>query len=495
MGSASPDHYMVFRQDKLRFRDVFRLLFTKKRLVDYNFVDCSSHAEFELGDVHADWTFALLAAVQRILFAISTPLKWVGVIVEFFLNFWSLNGGLLGLIRRILTVSVTIPVPGSASYRSIIGHVDGRFDLYKEEDASHLVSSVPMMDSLGDIKPLDLTMMAAKIVYENPHYIKHVVNNCWKMHFVAFFDCWNKFLTHKTTQAFVFCDRREDARLICVAFRGTEPFNADDWLTDTDLSYISMGPDKGRVHLGFMKALGIQDETNFGRGFPKDLPQDHPHHHVAAKTSSRRPLAYYAIRHTLEELLAEHPNAKILVTGHSLGAALACLFPALLVYHRQDAILDRVLGVVTHAQPRVGDKAFKLYMESAAAKLKFYRMVYRHDMVPRVPFDRPPFSMFTHFGTCVYYHNWYTGQVVNEMPMPNYFDLDPVNVIPMYLHAWGDLVRAFFLGRFLGKDFEEGWISIIYRLTGLLIPGVASHSPRDYLNGARLARIPTKFIH
>ncbi|XXG55094.1 hypothetical protein AAC387_Pa03g2820 [Persea americana] len=136
---------------------------------------------------------------------------------------------------------------------------------------------------------MDLTMMAAKVAYENEAYIKKAIDH-WKMHSVGFFNCWNVFLKEFGTQAYIFCDQSVDANLIVVAFRGTEAFNAKDWMTDVDLSWITMG-NMGRAHLGFMKAMGLQDEKDYLKGWPKDYQGE-----------KGKPLAYYSIRDTLKTL-------------------------------------------------------------------------------------------------------------------------------------------------------------------------------------------------
>lgn len=82
--------------------------------------------------------------------------------------------------------------------------------------------------------------------------------------------------------------------------------------------------------------------------------------------------------------------------------------------------------------------------------------------------------------------------MVIDSPNPNYFD--PMYMIPMYFWAWIDLLRALIIGQTEGKDFQEGYISILYRMVGLVIPGVASHSPRDYVNAGRLSKIANKIM-
>jgi len=55
---------------------------------------------------------------------------------------------------------------------------------------------------------------------------------------------------------FIFCDKEEDAQLVVIAFRGTRAFNSNDWETNFDFSWYQFNH-MGKVHLGFMEALGI----------------------------------------------------------------------------------------------------------------------------------------------------------------------------------------------------------------------------------------------
>ncbi|KAI3991924.1 hypothetical protein MKX01_012869, partial [Papaver californicum] len=70
--------------------------------------------------------------------------------------------------------------------------------------------------------------------------------------------------------------------------------------------------------------------------------------------------------------------------------------------------------------------------------------------------------------------------VMKQEPNHNYFN--PLYIIPKYFSAWVDLFRGIFAGMRLGKDFKESLMSILFRMVGLLIPGLASHSPRDTVN-------------
>lgn len=192
------------------------------------------------------------------------------------------------------------------------------------------------------------------------------------------------------------CDKSEDAELILLGFRGTDPFDAIQWCTDIDFSWYEI-PNVGKVHGGFMKALGLQRKT----GWPKEIDQ-----------KNKPPFAYYAIREKLREELKKHKQAKFIVTGHSLGGALAILFPTILMLHEDRWILDRLEGVYTFGQPRVGDEKLGEFVEMHIdqPKRRYYRFVYCNDMVPRVPYDDNTL-WFKHFGKCLYYNSIYRGKV------------------------------------------------------------------------------------
>jgi Lipase (class 3) len=110
-------------------------------------------------------------------------------------------------------------------------------------------------------------------------------------------------------------------------------------------------------------------------------------------------------------VLDEHKNAMFLVTGHSLGGALAILFPSILAFHEEGDLLNRLGGVYTFGQPRVGDEEFGTFVKSTLNTEKYYfRYVYSNDIVPRVPYDDKAL-LFKHFGRCLYYNVFYKGKV------------------------------------------------------------------------------------
>ncbi|KAJ0526747.1 putative triacylglycerol lipase [Helianthus annuus] len=354
-------------------------------------------------------------------------------------NFMLANGGLSKLLFNVVSGKMVLPNKESPEYLTTIGLLDIRRDLdnrIKHEDPRYISA---------------LAVMASKSAYENKEHIKETVETHWKMEFLEFFDCWNDYEEDNTTQGFMWSGKNGDFELIGVCFRGTSPFNAKDLSSDVDLSWYKL-PGIGKVHAGFLKALGLQKS----QGWPKDIQLD-----------DKKPYAYYAIREKLRKRLENNPNAKFLLTGHSLGGALSVVFPAILAYHDETNLLSKLEGVYTFGQPKVGDHKF----------------VYCNDLVPRVPFDSSDLY-FKHFGGCYYYNSFYKGQVLAEEPNKNYFSI--FAIIPMFANAFWELLRSFIMYYQNGPEYYETYTCKGWRVIGLLIAGLSAHGPTDYVNLTRL---------
>lgn len=143
------------------------------------------------------------------------------------------------------------------------------------------------------------------------------------------------------TQAFV-CSGG-DATLI--AFRGTEPLNIKDWVTDLMIATVYAPVGVGKVHQGF-------------------------------------DAAFAAIRPQLELALNEQydGHSPIWITGHSLGGALSVLAAVQLVFGQKLP----VQGVYTFGQPRIGDRTFAKFVGKALQD-RVVRFVNDRDIVPQVP--------------------------------------------------------------------------------------------------------------
>jgi len=142
------------------------------------------------------------------------------------------------------------------------------------------------------------------------------------------------FLDRGTTQAVI----ASSTRLVLLAFRGTEPTRWEDLRTDGALCQTpALG---GLVHRGFLAALDLV--------WPAAL--------AAVQAQGGRP---------------------VVVTGHSLGGALAVLAAA-----RLEAAGIPVTSVYTFGQPKVGDPAFAA---AFPARDRLHRVVNRGDPVTLVP--------------------------------------------------------------------------------------------------------------
>ncbi|KAJ4840852.1 hypothetical protein Tsubulata_029322, partial [Turnera subulata] len=443
-------NHLLLKPEEVSLLDLIKILFSND-LEQRKFVDS---AEAKEESFERRWLVFVSIVAQKLLQFVSKPLSSMGSLTEMWLNLLSSNLGFGRLLLNVLRGKVAVPDKTSASYISFTGNYDLRTELdrnIQREDPRYLA---------------ELSVMASKLSYENKANIESTVKEQWEMEVLGSYDFWNDYQGKATTQACLIRDKTNEQDTIVVAFRGTEPFDADAWCSDIDLSWYEL-PGIGRVHCGFLKALGLQ-KCN---GWPKETKQD---------SDRPAPLAYYAIRDMLRELLSRNDKARYVVTGHSLGGALAILFPAVLVYHEDKLLLERLDGIYTFGQPRVGDQDFGKYMDAKLKEngIEYYRVVYGSDIVPRLPYDNKAL-MFKHFGRCIYYDRHYEAQVVAEEPNKNYFS--PVEAISMNVNAGFELIRSFTISRRRGRDFREGWLLRMFRFMGLIVPGVPPHLIQDYM--------------
>ncbi|XP_038681347.1 triacylglycerol lipase OBL1 isoform X2 [Tripterygium wilfordii] len=503
MDSSDGYRYLVVSPEKGGLWDLWRFTVWGDLERGVRFLEGSEEVDEEvLYGLASDnrWVIAVSIVVRKIIAFSAKPMEYSGYVVDFILNLLSLNGNLLGLLYNIVHGKVAIPKRGTETFISTIGQIDGRIDLYR---AKYLVEEVgdsayeerEMKVEPGSRALMDLCIMASKLAYENAEVVGNVVIHHWKMHFVDFYNCWNDYQKGNCTQVFILCDKPKDASLILISFRGTEPFDADDWITDFDYSWYEI-PKLGKVHMGFLEALGLgnrADAVSFKNHLlMKDakFTRTEGAESVISETSSnseQKQSAYYAVRSKLESLLKEHKNAKFVVTGHSLGGALAILFPVILLLHEEMEIMQKLLGVYTFGQPRVGDRQLGNFMRAHVMQpeARYFRVVYCNDLVPRLPYDDQTF-LYKHFGACLYYNSCYIEQEVDEEPDPNFFGLR--YMIPVHLNAAWELIRSLTMGYTHGPEYKEGWFSILVRFVGLVVPGIAAHCPTDYVNTMRLGK-------
>ncbi|WP_180985673.1 lipase family protein [Streptomyces sp. CB02959] len=141
--------------------------------------------------------------------------------------------------------------------------------------------------------------------------------------------------------------------MIITAFRGTEPAQIRDWLSDAETPPRPGPATTGYVHYGFAEALQSV--------FPD-------------------------VKDTLAELRTG--NQTVWFTGHSLGGALAMLAGARMYLEEPRLQAD---GVYTYGQPRTCDRLLATAYNKGF-KNRMYRFVNNNDIVPQLP----PEPVFTH---------------------------------------------------------------------------------------------------
>ncbi|CAF1406694.1 unnamed protein product, partial [Didymodactylos carnosus] len=163
---------------------------------------------------------------------------------------------------------------------------------------------------------------------------------------------------------------------IIVAFRGTDGIPSDitfrtlesflNWETNLEFTMIDYnGVPNTKVHIGFY------------------------HAYDAIKTQ---------VRSSVYALVQTFPQATVLVTGHSLGGALATLAAIDLKQQYEAAIIQ----LYTFGSPRVGNAAFVDYMYTFFPQGSIYRIVHSNDIVPQVPTFM---ENYVHVGIEIWYPN------------------------------------------------------------------------------------------
>jgi pimeloyl-ACP methyl ester carboxylesterase len=114
------------------------------------------------------------------------------------------------------------------------------------------------------------------------------------------------------------------------------------------------------------------------------------HCHSAFMRAAR--LSYSAIAGELKKRLKDNPKSTAILTGHSLGGALAMLYVALLKSDDRSIPID---NLITFGQPRCGNIEFAIEFNSL--EVNYVRFMNNSDLVPILP---PPFhkNKWTHGG-------------------------------------------------------------------------------------------------
>jgi len=219
--------------------------------------------------------------------------------------------------------------------------------------------------------------------------------------------------TETDTHAFIFFQQH----YIVIGFRGTK--DPRNFITDAEffrtLLCEEINGDKCEVHAGFLRAF----ESIIG-----DL---------------RHMLGHQPVFHYQD-------CRPLVITGHSLGGALAIL--AALELKR---IGYQVSQVYTFGQPRVGNGAFSR-MYNFALGAKTFRVVYEEDIVARIPHLPRMFDPYRHVGQ------------------------------EIFLPTDGKIIENPSVARLLASDARGAWRAFRTRgVLGLLDDALADHHVHNYV--------------
>lgn len=167
------------------------------------------------------------------------------------------------------------------------------------------------------------------------------------------------------------------SKSIIIAFRGTEPMDLLQWLTDASTNFLDMKNlprefnlnenHPVKVHAGFYSALGLHD---FNPSEPIDF----------ARNINNTPIFIQLIR-SIETFRRIHGECHITITGHSLGGGLASLFSFVLLSYGYES---SITGVFTYGQPLVGNYSYAQILNDKLGS-RLHRWVNHCDIVTRIP--------------------------------------------------------------------------------------------------------------
>ena len=298
-----------------------------------------------------------------------------------------------------IQVSLGVPVLAKPGSRFKVGKRPAKDELAQEGVEPAGPSAIPHIDKFT---PSSLTAnsfqygtalslaLAARLAYENKEDVEEAVTQLWRLNNCEFVDA-------DGTQCF-FATTPE---AVIVSFRGTKELG--DWLAN--LNVLSTTRTYGTVHRGFLGAFQVVEKK-------------------------------------LETLMAPYRGRPVVVTGHSLGGALALIAAA--EWHGK----HDVSWVHTCGQPAVGKRDFQGFIEDKYGD-SYFRFVNEDDVVPMVP----PF--YRHAGRLIHFGE--DGGIERTLDSPELeslgIDLGPVmEETPMLTPEQFNLMRA----ELLQKSVEQG---------------------------------------
>lgn len=182
-----------------------------------------------------------------------------------------------------------------------------------------------------------------------------------------------------------FLVQSSDGRVVILAYRGTEPTNFINWLTDADVYSdkiklpFETPPGTFEVHGGFyrnVRATRYEVVAALQRAVQGQS--------ILESTEPGRP--------------PTSPLEALYITGHSLGGAMSALMAVMLMKEpAYSSIASKLRAVYTFGQPMIGTPELAAACDADPdLRDKVIRYVYRQDVVPHLP-PRDT-GRFAHFG-------------------------------------------------------------------------------------------------
>jgi len=237
-----------------------------------------------------------------------------------------------------------------------------------------------LTNSKWDLKNCGFFIRSCALAYENPQgLVFNQVVNGWDIPFT-------RTAARESANAHVWGFTKNKTGFIILTFKGTSPFNWNEWLTDATANPV-----------GAQKIVGDDDSATVHQGFYEALWGNNSKH-------------WLHITHQLNSACQDFPDdiekIHVWVTGHSLGAATATLATCRLLLHPEDISDERaeLRGSYTFGTPRVGNKDFIEIVTHTLASRKnctMHRVINANDIITMIPFEDPE-GTYLHFGEAHY---------------------------------------------------------------------------------------------